>query len=266
MKPLYSCASAALAAALVAACSGGAGGNASGGGDQSAKLVQTAQALENKLGAPGEKAQMPPADDPDVKAFDAEAEKALTTLGTPAMPVEGMDSFDRLCSPAAKITAAYVSAGLGAVGEGGLPTGDQAKVARMNENASRYMGQMLTPLLYSAHCTAVHIPPIDKELAKRDLSGKAAALAQVRNGAYGQFAGLLQMAASPDMQPAQRKRVIDVLSRDTGDLAIAFTQAQRQQASGIVDSAAAASPDVQAVADGLKSAIGKAPCGKLCAS
>src|SRR4051812_15716182 len=75
----------AAAAAMVAACSGG--GSGAGAADASAKLVQTAEALEKKLGAPGEKTQMPSADDPDVRAFDSEANRALTELGTPAMPV-----------------------------------------------------------------------------------------------------------------------------------------------------------------------------------
>ncbi|TFI56464.1 hypothetical protein E2493_20075 [Sphingomonas parva] len=252
------------AAAALAACSGGTPSD--GGDDPAAALVTTAQALQKKLGAPGEKAQMPAADDPDVKAFDAEADKALTALGTPAMPVQGLDSYERLCGPAAGITAAYVSAGLGATADGALPTDDAAKVAKMNENATRYMGQMLVPLLYSAHCTAVHLPAVDKELAGQDLSGKEAALAQVRDGAYGQVAGLLQMAAAGDIAPAQRSRVIDLLVRDAGHFGVGFTQAQRRELAAMIDQAAAASPEVKAKADGLKRAIAGAACATLCSA
>lgn len=265
MKTLYMCASI-LAAGMVAGCSGGSGSNAGAAADGTAGFLKAADALEKKLGAPGEKAEMPAPTDPDVKAFDTEADKALTALGTPAMPVAGMDSYERLCGPAATITAAYVSAGTGPVGKGGLPTDDAAKVAKMNENASRYMGQMLSPLLYAAHCTAVHMPAIDKELAGRDLSGKAGALDKVRGGAYGQVAGLLQMAASPEIKPDQRARVVDLLARDAGNFAIAFTAAQRRELAATIDQAAQAAPDLKAKAAAIKDAIAKAPCGSLCSA
>jgi hypothetical protein len=201
-----------------------------------------------------------------VKAFDAEAQNALTALGTPAMPVNGMDSFDRLCGGATNVMAAYVSAGTGPATKGGPPLSDEAKAAKMNENATRYMGQILTPLLYAAHCTAVHMPAVDKELASSDLSGKADALNHVRNGAYGQAGGLVQMAASGDIQPDQRKRVMDVLVRDAGAFAIAFTPAQRRDIAATIDQAAQSSPDLKAQAARIKADIAKAPCGKLCSS
>ena len=267
MKTHLFAATALAAAALLAGCSGGAGGNNStAAAHASADLVKSAQALQAKLGAPGEKAEMPSADDPDVRAFDAQAEKALTALGTPAMPVQGLDSYERLCGPAANITAAYVSVGVGPIGSGGLPMDDQAKVAKMNANATRYLGQMLTPLLYSAHCTAVHMPAIEKDLATKDLSGKTGAVDKIRGGALSQAGGLFQMAASSDIKPDQRQRVVDLLTRDVGDFAVALSQAQRQQLTSIVDQAAAASPDVKAKADAMKASIAKAPCGKLCSA
>jgi len=264
MKQILSGGTLIAAAALLSACSAGAG--SASGADPTARLVQTAAALEKKLGAPGEKAQMPPADDPDVRAFDTEANRALRELGTPAMPVAGSDSFERLCGPATNITAAYVSAGLGAENKNGLPVQDPAKVAKMNENAARYMTQMMTPLLYVGHCTAVHMPAVDKEFEGSDLSGKAAAVAQVRNGAYGQFTGLLQLAASPDTQPEQRRRVMDVLARDTGSFAVAFSPAQRRDLGAAIDQAAQASAAFKAQADRIKADLAKAPCGKLCSA
>lgn len=262
MKRVFFAGAAVAAASMLAACSG----QQAAGDAQSAKLVAAADALQKKVGEPGEKAQMPPADDPDVKAFDAEAQKALVALGTPAMPVMGMDSFDRLCGGATNVMAAYVSAGTGAAGKGAPAMSEQAKAAKMNENATRYMGQILTPLLYAAHCTAVHMPVIDKELATTDLSGKADAVGRVRNGAYGQASGLVQMAASGDIQPGQRKQVIDVLVRDAGAFAIAFTPAQRREIAASVDQAAQASPDVKAQAERIKADIARAPCGKLCSA
>jgi hypothetical protein len=260
MNRLLAATSSAVLLAL-AACSGGAGV-----GDQSAALVKAGQALEAKVGAPGQNAQMPGADDPDVKAFNAEAEKGLTALGTASMPVDGLNSYDRLCGSAAKITAAYVSAGLGAMGPGGLPMNDQAKVAKMTENANRYMGQMFVPVLYSAHCTAVHLPSVDKALSSQDTSGKVAAMAQIRNGAYGQATGLLQMAASADIGSDKRKTVLDLLLRDAGNFGLAFNRVQRQQFGQMADQAAQISADAKPQIDKIKAAVDRAPCGKLCSS
>ena len=257
------------AAATLAACSNAGdndgGDNGKGSEDRSARLVATAKALEQKLGAPGEKAQMPAADDAAVRAFDVEAEHALAALGTAAMPVQGLDSYARLCGPAAGITAAYVSAGLGG-GDAALATDDPARVARMNENAARYMDQMLLPLLYSAHCTAVHMPAVDKELAGQDLSGKAAALGQIRDGALGQVAGLLEMAAGDALAADRRGKVIALLAGDAGRFAIGFTLAQRRELAAIVDQAAAASPAVKGEAEAIKRAVAAAPCGTLCSA
>ena len=253
--------SASAAALLAAACSGGGG---SGGSGDTDALVKTGAALEAKLGAPGEKADMPGKDDPDVKAFNAAAEKGLTELGTSAMPVDGFDSYDKLCGSAAKITAAYVSAGIGSVGSGGLPMNDQAKVAQMTQNSVRYMDQLFTPLLYSAHCTAVHLPSIEKAISDKDLTGKTEALGKVRGGAYSQATGLLQMAASNDIGADRRNKVLDLLARDAGNFATVFSQAQRQEFGQMVQSVGQSLPDAKAQTDKIKAGIDAAPCGKLC--
>ena len=247
----------------VAACGGAGSAPANGAGDESAALVQAGQALEAKLGAPGEKSQMPAADDAAVKAFDAQAEKGLADLGTPAMPVAGLDSYDRLCGSSAKIVAAYVSAGLGPV-QGGLPMDDKAKSAKMTENANRYLNQMFTPLLFSAHCTAVHLPAIEKALGGQDLSGKAGAIAQVRGGAFGQAHGLLQMAGSGDIDAVRRKKVLDLLVRDAGNFAVVLNQAQRQELAQQAQQIGQAMPDTRAQTDKIASALTGSACGKLC--
>lgn len=247
-------------ALVLAGCGGKTGEKA---GDGSEALAKTGAALEAKVGAPGEKAEMPGADDADVKAFDAEAEKGLAALGTAAMPVDGLNSYDRLCGPAAKIAAAYVSAGVGATG-GGLPTDDKAKVAQMTKNAERYMPQMFTPLLYSAHCTAVHLPSIEKALAGQDLKGKEGAVAQIRDGAFGQANGLLQMAADPSLDAARKKRILDLLARDAGNFATVLNPERRQALGQGADAVAQAWPEGKPQAERIKAGLTGAPCGKLC--
>ncbi|HEX5182339.1 MAG TPA: hypothetical protein VFW19_04200 [Allosphingosinicella sp.] len=235
------------------------------GGEEAASFVKAGQALEAKVGAPGAKSDMPAADDPDVRAFNAAAEKALIDLGTPAMRVDGLGSYDRLCGSVAKITAAYLSAGVGPVGDGGLPMNDQAKVAKMTENANRYMEQLFVPLLYSAHCTAVHLPAIEKDITDRDVHEKADAMAKIRNGAYGQAAGLLQMAGSGDIPADKRKRILDLLARDGANFGIAFGPDQKQALVQGAQQIGAALPDAKAQTDRFATDLRKTPCGKLCA-
>jgi hypothetical protein len=263
MNRAFLTASACGLALLLAGCGNTGGGS---GGDETAALVKTGQTLETKLGVPGEKSDMPGVDDPDVKAFNAAAEKGLADLGTSAMPVAGLDSYDKLCGSAAKITAAYVSAGVGAVGPGGLPMNDQAKVAKMTANSIRYMNQLFVPLLYSAHCTAVHLPAVNKELEGRDLTGKGDGVAKIRNGAFGQANGLLQMAASSDLDADKRKRVLDLLARDAGNFGSAFNAEQKQALVQMAQQLGATNPQAKAQTDSFAADLQKAPCGKLCSS
>src|SRR5690348_1299689 len=77
------------------------------GGDKGTKVADTkdqfgaaADAVSAKLAAPG---APPAADDPSVKAFEAESERALTALGTPSLPIRGFESYDDLCGKAVKV-------------------------------------------------------------------------------------------------------------------------------------------------------------------
>jgi hypothetical protein len=200
---------------------------------------------------------VPAATDATVTAFDAQASKGLETLGTPALPLRGFDSYDDLCGKTATIAGAYVNAGVESA-----PAASRAEI--MNRNATQYIDQLFTPLLFSAHCSAAHMPFLEKT-AGGDVAGKAAALQQVRNGAYGQVAGLLQMAGASDLSDDRRRRIVDLLAADADDFAIIFNAAQRaelsQAAEGIkAGLPEAAKPGIDKIAAGLAGA----PCGPLC--
>src|SRR4051812_6130158 len=75
--------------------------------DSTASFIAAADALAAKL-----KTGVPAASDPAVKAFDAESEKGLRTIGTPALPLRGFDSYEDLCRKAGNIVAAYVNFGV----------------------------------------------------------------------------------------------------------------------------------------------------------
>jgi uncharacterized protein (DUF305 family) len=242
--------SACALALLLAGCGGDS--------DETSALVKSGAALEAKVGEPGKNSAMPGADDPDYKAFVAATDKAMTALGTDAMPADGLDSFQKLCGPAARITVGYLSAGTGGVAEG------EAKAAAMNANALKYMDQVFTPLLYSAHCTAVHMPAVEKAAEEKPDEKMKAAMRQVQGGAFGQAMGLLQIAGDASLDAARHKRALDLIVGDSGNFAIALNQSQRQQVAQLADAVAQANAAAKGQMDQVKAAVAKAPCGKLC--
>jgi hypothetical protein len=229
-----------------------------GDSEEAAALVKSGAALEAKVGEPGKNSAMPGPDDPDYKAFAAATEKGMTALGTDAMPADGLDSFQKLCGPAARITVGYLSAGTGGVAEG------EAKAAAMNANAVKYMDQVFTPLLYSAHCTAVHMPAVEKVADEKPDEKMQAAMRQVQGGAFGQAMGLLQIAGDPSLDAARHKRALDLIASDAGNFALALNRAQRQQVAQLADSVTQANAGAKGPMEQVKAAVAKAPCGKLC--
>jgi hypothetical protein len=239
---------------LAAACDKG-GGSASAStdaADTTAAFTAAADALAAKL-----KTGVPAASDPAVKAFESESGKALQTLGTPALPLRGFDSYDDLCGKTATLVAAYVN--------DGVDKAPEAKKAElMNRNATQYLDQMFTPLLFSAHCSAAHMPFVEKETGD-DVAAKASALQQVRGGAYGQASGLLQMAGDPSLDAARRRRIVDQLGADAANFAIILSPDQRRQLAAGADAVRASLPDAdKPAADKIKAAFATAPCGPLC--
>jgi hypothetical protein len=250
MNPAFLRVSSCLAVSLlVAGCDGAKEKSA----DTTAQFTAAADALSAKL----QGGQVPAADDAAVKAFQAEAERGLKVLGTPALPVEGFDSYQAICGKTATIAAAYVNAGV-----------DQApaaeKAAVMNRNAEQHMDQLFAPLLFSAHCTAAHMPFIQKK-AGDDVSSKAAALQQVRAGAFGQAGGLLGMAGADDLDAAQKRRIVQLLAADAPAFATVLSVAQRQELARGADALSAFVPeDLRADVARIKSGFTAAPCESLC--
>jgi hypothetical protein len=247
----------ALALVLAAGCGdSGATGNAAGNsvapaGDATASFTAAADALSAKLRG----GSAPAASDPAVAGFETQSASALQALGTSALPVDGFTSYDALCGKTATIVGAYVNLGVD-------PSGDSAtKAAQMNRNAEQYLDQMFTPLLFSAHCTAEHMPFIEGKITDSDLTAKRSALQQIRDGAYGQASGLLQMASSGDIDAARRARIVATLAADADKFAIAFNAQQRAALSTMADSLPA---DVREKGAGIKAGLTGAACGKLC--
>ena len=233
-----------------------------GCGDTEPKAADTkdqfgaaADALTAKLAAPG---TAPGADDPTVKAFEAESERALTALGTPSLPIRGFESYEDLCGKALKVVGAWTGRGTEALPE-------QARAEAMNRNAAQHMDRIFTPLLFSAHCSALHMPFLEETISIADLAGKKAAVQQVRDGAFQQVNGLLEMAGADDLDDAKKAKIVDMLSADAPKFAIVLNAAQRKSAGEAAQGIKGALPEAsRAKADSIARGFAEAPCGKLC--
>ncbi|HEX8579037.1 MAG TPA: hypothetical protein VF655_05510 [Allosphingosinicella sp.] len=221
--------------------------------------AKAADALIAKTGSPGAKAEMPAANDPTVQAFEAQAGKAMTALGTDAMPIDGFDSFKAVCGKAAAIVGAYAAAGTSG-------TAGPAQQQKMEANIGAYMDQMFTPLLFAAHCNAAHMPYLDGE-AESAAPDKKAAIGQVRQGMFGQILGMVQMASDPTFPLERRKRILDMIEKDAPNFALGLGPAERTQVIGALGQLRASLPaDLQPKADTIGKAIQEAKCGAICKS
>lgn len=241
---------------LLAACgeAGSAGGDAAPA-DGTAEFKAAADALAARLAGNG---PVPAASDPVVQAFETQTARALDTLGTPALPLRGFQSYDDLCAKTATVVGAYVNAGTAQA-----PAEGQLEI--QNRNAELYIDQLFTPLLFSAHCSAAHLPFLESTLSPSELQEKAAAVQQVRSGALGQFAGLLQMAGADDLDAARRARIVRLLAADAAEFAIIFTPQQRQELGQMAERVRAAVPEgSREEAARIGPALNQAACGRLC--
>jgi len=233
-----------------------------GDDDKGAKVADTkdqfgaaADALSARLAAPG---APPAADDPAVKAFEAESERALTALGTPSLPIRGFDSYDDLCGKAVKVVGAWAALGTENMVE-------SAKAETMNRNVTTHIDRIFTPLLFSAHCTALHMPFLEETMTVADLGSKKDAVEQVRGGAYQQVNGLLEMAGDDDLGASRKTRIVDMVAADSGKFAIVMNAGQRKAIGESALGIKAKLPEPsRPKADSIQSGFAQAPCGKLC--
>lgn len=236
---------------LVAGC----GDSESKVADTKDQFVAAADALNAKLAAPG---GPPAADDPAVKAFEAESERALTALGTPSLPIRGFESYEDLCGKAVTVVSAWA----------GLGTGNMSEAARaeaMNRNVTQHIDRIFTPLLFSAHCTALHMPFLEENTTVADLGSKKDAIGQVRSGAFQQVNGLLEMAGASDLEEARKTQIVEMLAADAPKFAIVLNTAQRKAVGDAAQGIKPALPEPsRARADAIAKGFAQAPCGNLC--
>jgi hypothetical protein len=112
--------------------------------------------------------------------------------------------------------------------QGTSGTTGAAQEQRMAANVEQYIGQLFTPLLFSAHCTARHLPFLEGQVDPSNTT-KMQAVRQVRDGVAQQVMGLMQMAADATLDAPRRQRIMELLAKDAGEFAVGLTAPQRQQ-------------------------------------
>lgn len=244
---------------LMTGCDGSGSGEKQTMSNLKADFVAAADALSAKTGAPGEKDVMPAANDPAVQAFEAQLGKAISALGTDALPIEGFESFEALCGKTANIVGAYASAGT-------KGTAGAAQQQKMERNIEQNFDALFTPLLFSARCGATHMAFLDGEMGSSDPS-KAAAAKQIRDGMFDQVAGLLQVAGDATIDAGQLQRIVDILANDGSQFAVGLSLAQRQKVSAQAQQVSGKVPDdLRAKLEKFRSELARAPCGNICSS
>lgn len=224
--------------------------------DTTPAFTAAADAVTARLSRPG---AAPDASDPTVSAFEDLSTRGLTALGTAALPIDGFTSYEALCGKTASVVGAWA-----ALGSAEVPEAEKA--ALMERNVTVHLDRIFTPLLFSAHCSAEHLPFIEKSVSADDLRDNKAAVEQVRGGAYQQVSGLLEMAGSADLDPARKVRIADMLAADAAKFAIALDAGQRKSLADMSEAVRPALPEPsRAKVDAIKSGFVQAPCGKLCA-
>ena len=222
-------------------------------------FASAADALEARTGKPGERSDMPAASDPVVQTFDEQTGKAMTALGTDALPIDGFASFDRLCGRTANIVASYALAGTqGLAGP--------AQQQRMIANVEQRLDQIFTPLLFSAHCTAEHLPFLEGRIDASD-PAKLQAVKQVQDGVAQQVLGLLQMASDSSVDADKRRRIMELAVADAPKFALGLTAAQRAQLAAAAKEVEKMLPaELRPHAQKLGAQITQAECGKICSA
>jgi hypothetical protein len=244
---------------FAAACNRGGSNGQSDAPALSQSFADAADALAAKTGKPGEKGEMPPATDPAVQAFEEQSGKALQALGTDALPIEGFQSFEKLCGKTVNIVGAYAMAGTSG-------TAGAAQEQRMTANVEQYIGQLFTPLLFSAHCTARHLPFLEGQVDPSNTT-KMQAVRQVRDGVAQQVMGLMQMAADDTLDAPRRQKIMELLANDAGEFAVGLTAPQRQEIVAAAQELETMLPaDLRPHAQTLRTQVTQAGCGKICSA
>ena len=247
---------ASLGAAVLAMTSACGDGERQASADTTPAFTAAADALAAQLSGPG---AAPNGSDPAVRAFEDVTMRGMTALGTPALPIDGFTSYESLCGKAASVVGAWA-----ALGTAGLAESDRARA--MESNFAKHLDQIFTPLLFSAHCSAEHLPFIEKTVSADDLRDKRAAVEQVRDGVYRQVSGLLEMAGSTDLDPARKIRIADMLAADAAKFAIVLDVGKRKALADLAEAVRPALPEPsRSKVEAIKSGLVQAACGKLCA-
>ena len=189
--------------------------------------------LQQAIGEPGARTDLPGADDPAFRHFTDQAAALGDVLGTKALPV-AVDTFDPICGPATRVLAAYELAGAAqAIPKIAADEQARATAQLVERNLTRYFDQLLPLMVFSGHCQAMHMPAFEAFAALLPAAqwtdARKDGVEKIRTGLFQTTLGLLGIACDPAIGEARQKTVLGALAKDAPLIAPALTLEARRE-------------------------------------
>jgi hypothetical protein len=263
-----------LAAALLAF----AAGSVAAKEPEAAAFAKAIASLDARLG-PVETGPAIDTTDAAANAADiAVIEKAMGALGTPAWPIEGLATFDSVCSELNRLSVRHLLDGIAAIARppgSPPPTPEETRElvgkvqALQLRNSARYPDAMAVLGGSAMRCMVRHFPAMTEylagvpaaELTPTRLKGADT----MRRGAMQALLGYSQWVRDPAISPANKARLTAYVAEVAAPLAATLTPPLRAELAGQLASLPpTADPDVLATTALLASALAITTCEGLC--
>lgn len=211
---------------------------------------------------------MPRTTDGQVAALIAILSDRGNRFGTAAFPVQGVASYQRVCSVPVVLTQQYARFGLDRrLAANADPARRDAIVAQVaSANTRAYQNQVLPLLGFAIRCNALHVPALEQVMTQPGLPpARRQALGGVRAALAQQIATGLTTLAQPGIQPQHRAALLGRIAANAPALVRTMTLAQRDALGVRVARYLAASPPaLRSDFARLQGALGDRTCVALC--
>lgn len=265
-------------AAAVACLLSGISSAAAAQETSAAAFVRAAMALDQRLG-PIETGPLVAATDSAANASDiATIERAMAAFATPAFPVDGFTTFERVCEPLNRLSVRHALDGASALRRpaGAAPPNAQETAAitaqlqaLRQQNAVRHQDAMIILSTSSTRCTVAHFPVLAQFLAglpSAELTPvRIGGVTQMRLGIAQTLFGAATALRQDGTSAANRGRLLALIN----DLATPFSRAltpelRREFQTALQGLPATTDAQTLAATAALSAALRDEGCAELC--
>jgi hypothetical protein len=161
-------------------------------------------------------------------------DETVIEFGTPSFPVDGLNSFEYVCSPLNEISVRYTMAGINTLKpfKNNMPLFTQKLAALMSANTKIYQKEVIPLLTANVKCMALHMSPMenfyDRLPPEQRTPIRIGGLRQMRNGAGNMFLGLSEIGADPAYAKENRSLAISTASKYAAVFVRAMPISQRK--------------------------------------